>query len=202
MATSVQADPRRQLPLSSAEHAPGWWGMVCLIVTEAALFVYFLFSYFYLASMAPRWPPNHGPELTLSAPNTVILLASSATMWWAERGIRRGEQTRLRVGLLITCLLGIIFLGIQLVEYHQTKFLPSSHAYGSLFYTITGFHFGHVLVGVLMNLTAQLRAWRGHFGARHHLAVTTTGLYWHFVDAVWLCVFFSLYITPRFWWHP
>jgi heme/copper-type cytochrome/quinol oxidase subunit 3 len=201
MATSVELDAQRLLPPPSAEHPPGWWGMVCLIITEGALFAYFLFSYFYLASMAPQWPPNRLPELRLAGPNTIILLVSSATMWWAERGIKRGDQTRLRVGLLLTAILGVVFLFVQSREYAGLKFHASSHAYGSLFITITAFHFAHVVVGVLMNLTTQLRAWLGHFTERHHLAVTNTGLYWHFVDIVWLCVFFTLYISPRIWGH-
>lgn len=201
MATSVIGDPRHLLPASSREHAPEWWGMVCLLITEGALFAYFLLSYFYLESMAPQWPPNNVPELRLAGPNTIILIVSSLTMWWAERGIRRGAQLRLRIGLLITAILGIVFLFIQSREYAGLKFHASSHAYGSLFITITAFHFAHVVVGVLMNLTTQVRAWLGHFSARQHLAVTNTGLYWHFVDIVWVCVFVALYLTPRIWWH-
>jgi heme/copper-type cytochrome/quinol oxidase subunit 3 len=141
------------------------------------------------------------PELRLAGANTSILLVSSATMWWAGRGIRRGQQLQLRIGLLITAILGIVFLFVQSKEYAGLKFTASSHAYGSLFITITAFHFAHVVVGVLMNLTTQVRAWLGHFSARRHLAVTNTGLYWHFVDIVWLCVFVALYLTPRLWWH-
>jgi heme/copper-type cytochrome/quinol oxidase subunit 3 len=175
--------------------------MVCLLITEGALFAYFLFSYFYLESMAPQWPPNNVPQLRLAGPNTVILIASSFVMWWTERGIKRGEQMRLRLGLLVTAVMGIAFLIIQSREYAALKFAASSHAYGSLFVTITGFHFAHVVVGVLMILTIELRAWLGHFTERRHLAVTNTTLYWHFVDIVWLFVFASLYLTPRIWWH-
>lgn len=179
--------------------ATGRWGMILLIATEATLFAYLLFSYFYLGSMSSTWPPHGMPDLKLSIPNTIILLVSSGTMWWADSGIRKGNQGRLRLGLLITLVLGIVFLAIQMVEYSHKTFTPATDAYGSLFFTITGFHGAHVAVGLLMNIVVQVRAWLGHFTAERHLAVSNTALYWHFVDIVWLFVFASLYITPRLW---
>lgn len=188
-----------QLPINPAERRnPGWWVMILIIATEATLFAYLLFSYYYLGSQAPgAFPPGGPPDLKLVIPNTIILLVSSGTMWWGESGIRHGSQGRLRLGMLLTLLLGIVFLVIQGIEYSHKTFTLQSNAYGGLFFTITGFHGAHVFVGLLMNLVVQVRAWLGHFTAERHLAVTNVALYWHFVDAVWLAVFFSLYITPR-----
>jgi heme/copper-type cytochrome/quinol oxidase subunit 3 len=187
------------LPINPAREAnPGWWVMILIIATEAMLFVYLLFAYFYLASMSRgAFPPSGAPELTLSVPNTVILLASSGTMSWGERGIRAGNIGRLRLGMLITLVLGVVFLTIQGIEYSRKSFTLATSAYGSLFFTITGFHGAHVLVGLMMNVVVQIWAWRGWFTREHHLAVRNAAMYWHFVDAVWLAVFFSLYITPR-----
>ncbi len=189
----------RALPVELQDRrAPAWWGVVFLIATEAALFAYFLFSYFYLGSIARgAWPPHGPPELRLALPNTLVLLASSGTMWWAESGIRRGSQARLRAGLCLTIGLGAVFLGVQMLEYHNAHFGPRTDAYGSLFYTITGFHGAHVAVGLLMLLVVTARACLGHFAAGRHLAVTNTAWYWHFVDVVWLAVFTSLYLSPR-----
>lgn len=187
------------LPINPAERRnPGWWAMVLIVVTEAMLFAYLLFAYFYLGSMANTpWPPGGPPALKLVVPNTIILLVSSGTMWWAESGIRAGSQMRLRLGMLITLLLGAAFLLIQGIEYSKKDFALQSNAYGSLFFTITGFHGAHVFVGLLFNIVVQLRAWLGHFTAERHLAVTNAAMYWHFVDAVWLVVFVSLYLTPH-----
>ncbi len=188
-----------RLPVDRADaRSPGRWGMVLLITTEASFFAYLLFSYFYLASMARgAWPPTGVPALQLALPNTVILIVSSGTMWWGEVGIRNGNQGRLRLGLLVTLVLGLTFLTIQGVEYSRKTFTPASSAYGSLFFTITGFHGAHVFAGLLMNVVIQVRAWLGHFTARRHLAVSNIALYWHFVDVVWIVVFASLYLTPR-----
>jgi len=187
------------LPISPQDlRSPGRLGMMLLIATEASFFVYLLFSYFYLASMARgSWPPDGNPALRLSLPNTIILIVSSGTMWWAEAGIKRGQQGRLRLGLLVTLLLGLLFLALQGLEYSHQKFTPATHAYGSLFFTITGFHGAHVAAGLLMNIFVQARAWAGHFTATRHLALSNVALYWHFVDIVWIIVFLSLYISPR-----
>lgn len=181
------------------KQAVGAWGMMLAIATEAALFAYLLFSYFYLASMARGpWPPSGLPELRLAMPNTVILLLSSVAMWWGESGIRCGSQGRLRLGLLVTFILGAIFLAIQGAEYGNKHFTLHTNAYSSLFLTITGFHSAHVFVGLLMNAVVQARAWLGHFTAERHLAVTNVAWYWHFVDIVWLTVFTVLYLSPHF----
>jgi len=195
---AVSSNPY-SLPVNPARQSnPGWWVMVLVIATEAMLFAYLLFAYYYLASMSGNgFPAGGAPRLTLVVPNTVILLASSGSMYWGERGIRRGDQRRLRLGMLVTLILGAVFLTIQGIEYSRKSFGLSTNAYGSLFFTITGFHGAHVFVGLLMNAVVQVWAWRGWFTRERHLAVTNVAMYWHFVDVVWLAVFFSLYVTPR-----
>jgi cytochrome c oxidase subunit I+III len=182
---------------ASGRHSVGWWGMVAVVTTEGAFFAYLLFSYFYLASMSTNPWPTTAPRIPLPLLNTLILVSSSVAMAWAERGIRRDQPTRLRVGLGIAIALGIIFLALQGVEYGREKLSPTHDAYGSLFYTITGFHGAHVFAGLIMLSVVLVRALRGHFAVGRHEAVSNVAVYWHFVDIVWLAVFTSLYITPR-----
>jgi len=200
MATTATTSNPYELPINPAARSnPGWWVMTLVIVTEGMLFAYLLFGYFYLGSMTPGAFPTDGPpELRLVIPNTIVLLISSGTMYWAERGIRAGNQGRLRLGMLVTLVLGILFLIVQGIEYSHKRFAFQTNAYSGLFFTITGFHGFHVFVGLLMNVVVQVWAWRGWFTSERHLAVTNAAMYWHFVDGVWLVVFFSLYITPRF----
>jgi heme/copper-type cytochrome/quinol oxidase subunit 3 len=178
--------------------ASGQWGMRLLIATESAFFAYLLFSYFYLGSLAPVWPPDGAPSLAIAGPDTVILLASSVTLWWAETGIARGAQGRLRAGLLFTFVLGGVFVALQAREWSQKTFSPQTSAYGSLFFTVTGFHGAHVVAGLLMNLVVQVWAWRGSFTRGRHAFVSNAALYWHFVDVVWIVVFTALSLVPRF----
>jgi heme/copper-type cytochrome/quinol oxidase subunit 3 len=183
----------------SGSHSTGWWGMLLLIATEATLFACLLFSYFYVRSALSTWPPGgiDKPDLTLPLPMTGLLLLSSVAVWWGERGIRRGNLGHLMLGLALGFLLGGSFLGLQAIEYSHKTFSLQTNVYGSLFFTITGFHGLHVLVGLIMSAVVQVRAWLGHFDARRHLAVQNFGLYWHFVDVVWLFVFASLYLSPH-----
>jgi cytochrome c oxidase subunit 3 len=185
------------LPVSGSR-APAWWGMLCLIATEATLFVMLIFSYFYLRWGASQWPPVgiHRPEFTLIIPATVLLLGSSLPVIWAESGIRRGDQQMLRMGFAVAWLMAAIFILIELWEWKHLGFGPQSNAYGSIFFTITGLHLAHVSVALLMGAYIQLRAWRGHFDAQRHLAVENVALYWHFVDVVWIFVFATVYLSP------
>jgi heme/copper-type cytochrome/quinol oxidase subunit 3 len=194
MATTVDT-----VLVEAGARRPGAWGMALLIATEASLFGYLLFSYFYVAALSRgAWPPEGPPDLRLALPNTIVLLASSGTMYWAESGIRLGRTGRLRIGLAVTLLLGALFLTVQGIEYAQNPLRPTTNAYGSLFFTVTGFHSAHVAVGLLMIAVVTLRALLSHFRTGRHEAVTYVSWYWHFVDVVWLAVFTSLYLSPRF----
>jgi cytochrome c oxidase subunit III len=195
----IRAETARSLPMRG--HPTGWWGMVMLITTEATLFSLFFFTYFFLRAQSPEWPPAgiEPPELGLIWLMTGLLLFSSAPMHLADRAIRKGRTGSLRVGLALTFALGASFLGLQGVEYASAidEFVPQTNAYGSLFFTITGFHGLHVFVGLSMNLVIQVRSWRGHFDAERHLPVQLTAMYWHFVDAVWVVILFALYLSPH-----
>ncbi len=179
--------------------SPAWWGIVCFCATEAMLFASFIGAYFFLRGSIEAFAAEGGRYVPLTRPliMTALLLSSSATASWGEKGIEKGDATRLRVGLAITFLLGVGFLAIQATEYAHRESSWTTSAYDSLFITITGFHGAHVALGLLMNLYVQVRAWLGHFDAVRHDAVSNSILYWHFVDGVWLFILAALYLSPR-----
>ena len=175
----------------------GWYGMWGLIASEAALFTMLLFSYFYTQFRSTElWPPHELPSLKLVVPNTVLLLSSSLVLRWAEKGIAAGNRVRLRIGVVLTILMGSIFAAVQLWEWSKKPFSFNDHAYGSLFYVITGFHLAHVLGGVVILLMIAIWAFLNFFDEERHSFVTIGALYWHFVDAVWIFVFAALYLSP------
>lgn len=191
--------PSAALPVApQGARASGWYGLVFLVATEAALFLYLLFSYAFLASQAPGpWPPSGAPPLLSAAINTAILLASSVTAWWGQRGIEKGANGQLIAGLVLSLMLGGVFTGVQIHDWIHKPFNPATDAYGSLFYTITGVHIAHVAVGLFILACLTFWASMGRFSAQRHLHVTVGVLYWHFVDAVWLVVFTTFFLTPR-----
>lgn len=187
----------------SGARSYGWWGMAWLIATEAMLFAALLASYLYIRFKAgPEWPPPpiHKPTLVLPGIMSAILWASSIPVHIADRGIRRGDQKRLRFGLLAALLLGGLFLGLQVgVEFPEKfkEFSAQDHAYGSLFYTIVGMHGIHVLGALMIGVWTLVRAWRGSFTAERHVTVQNFAMYWHFVDVVWLFVVLTIYVSPH-----
>ncbi|HWG11538.1 MAG TPA: cytochrome c oxidase subunit 3 [Rhodanobacteraceae bacterium] len=187
------------LPVGSkGRNASGWWGMLALVATEGTLFAYLLFSYFYLASHSPPpWPPTGPPSLSLAIPDTLVLLAGSATMWWGERGIALGRRGQLAIGLALSLLLGIIFIALEGIEWAGKPYTLNSSLYSSLYFTITGFHLAHVVVGLLILAVLLLWTALDYFDENRHSAVSIGVIYWHFVTAVWLAVFFTFYIAPR-----
>jgi heme/copper-type cytochrome/quinol oxidase subunit 3 len=196
----TDATLERALPVGSmGRHANGWWGMMMLIATEGALFVYLLFSYYYVAVQHGReWLPTDLPNFKLSAPDTLILLASSVVAWRGEKLLKEGRGGAVvALHLAITGLMGILFVAIQYKEWSSREFTPTSSSYGSLYYTITGFHMMHVIAGILVLATLTLWSALGYFDQRRSAAVSIGAIYWHFVDAVWLVLFLTFYITPR-----
>ena len=189
------------VPQATAARVRGtaWWGMMSLIATEAMIFAGLLGSYFFTRAASKEWPLDgiEAPELPRIIVFTVILLGSSVPIFWAEAAIRRGDVRRLRIGLLLSFLLGAAFLVNLGFEYDELTFGARDNAYGSLFYAITGLHGLHVLVGLLMNVVVQLKARLGRVSRERHVTVTVFGMYWHFVDVVWIFVFSSLYVSPH-----
>lgn len=185
--------------LAPRSHAPVWWGMVMLLAIEGAVFGTLVVSYFYLGMDEPHWPPAgvDPPELLLPTVNTAILLASSVTMYMADRAAADDDQRRLRVGLLLSLALASAFLVLKVIEYSGVPYRWDDHAYGSIVWTIVGFHSTHVLTLVLKTLVVATLAWRGYFDARRVIGVQVNGLYWHFVTLVWLPLYVVLYWAPR-----
>ncbi|MEF3077035.1 cytochrome c oxidase subunit 3 [Methylobacter sp. Wu1] len=196
MSEVMQLD--RPLPVGSeGKRAGGWWGLLALIVTEGALFGYLLFSYFYLASQTQQhWPPEGLPQLGIASLNTAILLASSVFVWASERCIRRRQLQSSLASMAVAILLGAGFVMIQFREWRHKHYDMTANLYDSLYFTITGFHLLHVAVGLVILLLLLLWTALGYFDDRRYAAVTIGGVYWHFVDVVWLFVFTTLYLTP------
>jgi cytochrome c oxidase subunit III len=168
-----------------------------VIATEAALFAYLLFSYYYLGANAPRgWVLEPRPTLKLSLPNTILLLLSSVVAWIGERGILDRRRGKALLGIGIAFVMGVIFAVIQGDEWRNKPFGLGESSYSSLYFVTTGFHLAHVIVG--LGVLAALFVWTAldYFSPRRRLAISAGVLYWHFVDAVWLFVFFTYYVSP------
>ena len=173
-------------------------GMFLFIASEAMLFGSFFAAYFFVRVVNPSaepWPPEpfHLPVFVAGV-NTAILLTSSFTMHWSLQSIKRGNRAGMKAGLVLTFAMGLAFLLTQMIEYAHVGFNTGDHAFASVFFGLTGLHGAHVLVGLTLLGMATVRAFRGHFTAEHHHGVELPGIYWHFVDLMWIVVYATIYL--------
>ena len=171
-------------------------GMLLFIISEVMLFGAFFTAYFFFRVVANDPWPAPGTELPvlIAGVNTAILLSSSLTMHWALVAAKNDNRWGMRAGLMTTFLLGLTFLAIQINEYFHIGFAVGETAQSSIFYGLTGLHGAHVFVGLTLLAMATTRAFRGHFSAKEHRGVEVPGIYWHFVDVMWIIVYSTIYI--------
>ncbi len=175
--------------------SPVFLGMVMFIGSEIMLFGSFFTAFFYV-----RFSHTHYPFGDFEIPksstgiNTAILVASSFTMHWALVSAKHARRLGLILGLALTLVMGLTFLGLQMREYHSLGFVPSDGAFPSTFFALTGLHGMHVFVGATLLTIAFIRSCRGHYSPDAHLGLEVTGLYWHFVDVVWIFLYTVVYL--------
>jgi cytochrome c oxidase subunit 3 len=177
------------------------WGMIAFLGSEIATFSAGFTYYFYIRS-GNNWAQlvETLPELTTSLvlTNTALLIASSFTLHWAHHSIREGNRRNFLLGLAVTLLLGVVFLGGQVLEYYEFivgyGFSLTSGIFASAFYGLTGLHGLHVTMGAVLLGIVFVRALFGQYSPERHVSVTTASMYWHFVDIVWVFLVVVLYV--------
>jgi len=188
----------RDLPIGpTGRVGVGIWGMWTLIATEAALFSYLLFSYFYLGAQGlSGWLLEPHPSLKYALPSTLVSLVSAASMALGVRAVRREQRSAAVLGFLIACVLGLVFAWLQLADWRAKPFHLGTSSYSSVYFVTSGFDLAHELAGVLMLALLALWTALGYFTARRSTVVTVTALYWYFVTVIWLAVFATFYVSP------
>jgi cytochrome c oxidase subunit 3 len=186
------------------------YGMILFIASEVMFFVAWFWAYFNSALFPSEpglvartelfggtWPPKgietfdpwHLPLL-----NTLILLTSGTTVTWAHHALLHNDRDGLKKGLWCTIILGLLFTCVQAYEYSHAAFGFKGHIYGATFFMATGFHGAHVIIGTIFLSVCLFRAYAGHFRPDQHLGFEFAAWYWHFVDVVWLFLFFCIYV--------
>lgn len=188
------------------------FGMALFIISEVMFFFAFFWAFFN-ASLFPKvliedtwdmltgtgvWPPEGIKTFNawdLPFLNTLILLLSGTTVTWAHHALLHGDREGMIKGLAVTVGLGVIFTGLQALEYSHAAFGMKDTIYGATFYLATGFHGAHVIIGTIFLAVCLVRAINGTLTPKGHLGFEFAAWYWHFVDVVWLFLFVSIY-----WW--
>jgi cytochrome c oxidase subunit III len=173
----------------------GMWVFLC---SEVMFFTGLIGAYIVLRFATPLWPhPGSVLNIPLTAFNTFVLICSSVTMVQALAAVQRGDMRKTKLFLCLTVLGGAFFLSIQAVEYWKLLhegFNPHVSLFGSIFFTTTGFHGFHVFCGVVCMAFVTGKALLGKYTQASHQGIETIGLYWHFVDLVWIVLFTIIYL--------
>ena len=182
------------------------YGMTLFIASEVMFFVGFFWAFFHfylypehvLDTATPMWPPagiHTFDAFRIPLLNTMILLLSGCTVTWAHHSLIEGNRRGLLMGLGISILLGLSFSGLQALEYSEAPFhFAGGGIYPSVFFLATGFHGFHVIIGTTFLGICWLRAKAGAFTPTQHFGLEAAAWYWHFVDVVWLFLFFFVYV--------
>ena len=180
----------------SSRIEPQLLGMLLFIISEIMIFGAFFTAYFFIRVVqGDPWPaPGTTIPVGVAAFNTCILLSSSVTLHWAETSIKNNNRNGLKAGILSTLFLGMTFLFVQINEYVHLGFAPKDSAQGTIFYGLTGLHGAHVFVGLTLLTIVTVRSFKGHYSPEQHRGIEVPGIYWHFVDVMWIVVFFAVYV--------
>jgi len=180
----------------SSRVEPQFLGMLLFIISEIMVFGAFFTAYFFIRVVhGAEWPAK-GTELPklIAGINTAILVSSSFTLHWAEQCVKKDNHAGLKAGMLTTFLLGCTFLLVQINEYVHIGFSPQDHAQGTIFYGLTGLHGAHVFIGLTLLAMVVRRSFKGHYSSAEHRGVNVPGIYWHFVDVMWIVVYSTVYL--------
>lgn len=187
-------------------------GMWMFLLTEVLFFgglfmAYILYRWMYGASFSAA---SHELSIAMGAGNTVVLIGSSLTMALAVRAAQTSQRQATVFFLIATLVLGSIFLGVKVIEYsdkfshhlipgehfqfHDAALKNGAEIYFSLYFAMTGLHATHMIIGAGVMIPIIIAAWRGKYDAHYYTPVELFGLYWHFVDIVWIFLFPLLYL--------
>lgn len=171
-------------------------GFLFFLISDCVLFASFIFAYLYMRNSVAEWPPAgvERPDVFLAAVNSIVLFGSGATMHYAMESIKHANTAGFVRWCLATIVLGSMFVSGQVYEYLHLHDTWAGTTFGASFFTLTGMHGLHVTVGVFFLITVLLQTLRGTYTKDRHFGLTAATLYWHFVDVIWVALFFLFYI--------
>jgi cytochrome c oxidase subunit III len=199
-ATTTTVRRRAAIPKIESKGLPSIvLGMALFLSSESMFFAAMFGVYYTLRSIAPEWPPAGTPPAEIIRPAllTMFLVTSSLTQHYAQVRIRKDDRIGLARWTMVSILLGSLFIGGESWEWWdqiRDGFTIKTNAFGATFYTMTGFHMAHLFAGLVMLALIVARA-RTH-SSRNNGPVDAVSYYWHFVDTVWIFLYFSFHLLP------
>ena len=183
----------------NGHHSLMWWGVMGLIAIEGTVFALAIASYFFLRSQANDWPMGAAPpDLLWGTLNLAILLASIWPNHWTKRAGEDGDERKIRIGLAVCALFGLVLLAIRIYEFGALNVGWHDNAYGSIVWVLLGLHTIHLLTDVYDTIVlAAVFFFSRPIEGKRHVDVAENGLYWYFVVYAWIPVYLVIYWVPR-----
>jgi cytochrome c oxidase subunit 3 len=176
-----------------------WWGGAGVMAMEGTMFALLIVSYIYLKGRSPHWPPGYfAPVLFWGTLNTAVMLASAVPNYFAKAAAERLDLRRSRLWLIVAIVFGLAFSIIRIFEFRHLNVWWDSNAYGSIVWTLLGFHTIHVVTDVIESILVAVLVFIGPLKESHFVDVSENALYWYFVVLSWLPVYGFIYLAPRF----
>jgi len=175
-----------------------WWGMMGIVAVESTVFVLAAAGYFYLAALAPQWPPTLlRPDLFAGTLFTIIVVLSIAPNLWVKRAAETENLRQVRIGLVIMSAIGLALLPIRYYEFARLHTTWSESAYGSMTTLVLGLHTVHLITDLYDTLVLTALMFTEHAKGRRFVDTAENALYWNFVVLAWLPIYTVLYFAPR-----
>jgi cytochrome c oxidase subunit III len=175
-----------------------WWATMGIIVIEGSMFAILIVSYFYLKTRAPEWPPNtQPPSLVYGTINTIVLLASLAPNYIYKKAAEREELRKVQIWLLISIVFAVAFTAIRAFEFGALKCSWDTNAYGSIVWTLLGFHTTHLVTDLLDTIVLTALIITKPVEGKRFVDVSENAFYWYFVVLVWVPIYAVIYLVPR-----
>jgi cytochrome c oxidase subunit III len=175
-----------------------WWGVAGLMLIEGIMFALLITSYLYLKGRSPEWPPGYfAPVLFWGTVNTAVLLASAIPNQLAKSAAERKDVRALRLWLGVAIAMAVVFCVIRIFEFRTLNVWWDSNAYGSIVWTLLGFHTTHLVTDLADTVAFEVLLFTGPFQEAHFVDAAENSLYWYFVVITWLPVYGFIYLAPR-----
>lgn len=194
---AVDASDLTRLPKGT--DAPVWWGIIGLILIELSVVFAFVVSGLYLQMINEQWPPPGitPPDVFLPSVSVAVLLVSCITMRLASNAINKDQINRFVIYTFTSVALACAVLVMRWLQMDALEVRWDQHAYGSLVWTISGFHFLHVVSAAIGTAVVGLLGVLGFFNSKQQIAIVVDTLYWNFVALAWLPFYWVVYWAPR-----
>jgi heme/copper-type cytochrome/quinol oxidase subunit 3 len=196
--TSKAIDVSRLPSYAFGHRSIMWWGGASLMLMEGSMFALLIVSYIYLKGRSPDWPPGHfAPVLLWGTLNTGVLLASTIPNHFAKAAAERLDLRRLQLWMCVALVFGVAFVAIRVMEFRYLNVWWDSNAYGSVVWTLLGFHTLHLVTDVIDSAVLTTFLFVGPMEESHFTDASENSLYWYFVVISWIPVYAVIYLAPR-----